>query len=54
MKCKWCKSKMQGNKKKQFCSDGCRINSHRKSKWKPMTQLTDEEWEIIIRKRNEQ
>jgi hypothetical protein len=53
MKCKWCGLKAEGNKKKIFCSDSCRIYSHRMSKWKNINKLSPQEWEVVINKRKE-
>ena len=48
-KCKYYRKIYEGSTKKVYCSDSCRIYSHRESKWKPMNQLTPEEWEKIIK-----
>lgn len=53
MRCEWCKIEFVGNKKKKFCSDSCRIYSHRGSKWKNINRLTPQEWELVIKKRKE-
>jgi len=47
MKCKWCNREFDGNKKKQFCSDSCRVYSHRESKWININNLTEQQKEKI-------
>jgi hypothetical protein len=42
--CKYCRKIIEGNKKKEFCSDSCRVYSHRESKWININdKLTEEQ-----------
>jgi hypothetical protein len=47
--CENCHKLINGNRKKRFCSDNCRVDSHRNGKWIAINRITKEQWEVIIK-----